>query len=269
MKLFGNLARAMPREIFQNYQVFVQYLFDVIVSDYMIDKSVHVALVFDTLIFMCGSNQAKICLVNGYSAILFDQAYPQIVWYLRNSITNLQLKALDFLSALFSTNTSDSNERDIDLGENFKLTKNLFDQFLKSFNLNYQLKTSGAYHDKFFDYLIKLAQLPFLEKRLAVQHLYKCLCESEWGIAFLFASLENGQSNDHVDAFLRYLLDRSTELESEGRLSKFELIKTITASLTIVKNTFLNAKQFESLISFIKHGPYHANRELAVAFESS
>jgi hypothetical protein len=154
----------MPKEIFEVHGKFIKYLLNCLVNDYKIDELAQISLVFDTLTFMCTSFPTKMHLLNEYSDVLFDKIYVQIVWYLKNSVANLQLKALNFLAALFSMNKSDTQLNNIDSSENFKLTKNLFDKFLQVFNVNYHPKPQSAYHDKFFDYLIKLARIPFLDK---------------------------------------------------------------------------------------------------------
>jgi hypothetical protein len=102
-----------------------------------------------------------------------------------------------------------------------------------------------------------------------VHNIYRCLCESQWGLSYLFASLENNQLNEHVIVFFEYLLDRSTELEQEGRLSKFALLETIVQAYKNYNNEFMNLKMFDSIIRTIKEGPYYSNREISVAFESS
>jgi hypothetical protein len=157
---------------------------------------------------------------------------------------------------------------DIDLNENFKLTKNLFDQFIKEFKAKTPTApNSDGYTDRFFDYLIKIAKLPFLEKRLAAQNCFKCLIESNWGLMYLFASIDGECEYDHANTFMEYLLNRTTELEVDGRQSKFQLIQSITQFNNVTQ--FIDLHKYELLNRYVRDGPYYMSREAAVAFESA
>ncbi len=214
-------------------------------------------LSLDTVTFMLKNNETKYIFCSFYKDILADRVFKRVLSFIQYSINELRIKSIELLSSLVAINFKQNlllNK--ISLNDATELTLNLFNIFISNLDANRQIAM-----DKLFNLLLNLAKQPFVDVRLAAQTCFNSFTQSKWGLSCLF------NTNDSGHSFIVYLLDRSTELEKEGRLSKYDLVKSVANSEFI--SEFINLNQLALLNKYVREGAFYRESEMAVEFQSA
>lgn len=93
--------------------------------------------------------------------------------------------------------------------------------------------------------LFSLCKVPFMEVRINAMLVVAAIAIQEWGQKELAAQPE----------FLKWMLNRSTEICKEGKEAKFEILKTIVKSKTASR--YFKGEDFLKLRADFKNGPFH------------
>lgn len=252
VKLFGSSAYRHPVNVFNQYPEFYQYLLNTVLDDNYNnnDSKANICLSIDTLAHIFENNEAKSILIENYKEVLLQKIFKRLLYFIQYAINELRIKSIYCFSSLISSNLKSNiilNSLSMDYVSS--LTYNLFECFIK--------ETTS---EKFFNLLLNYAKQPFMEIRLATQSCFNAFVQTKWGSEYLL-------KNSNKSEFLKYLLDRSTELEKEGRMSKYELVKSVSNSEFI--HELIDAAQFKLIEIYIREGPYYIQREVAVEFQSA
>ncbi len=106
------------------------------------------------------------------------------------------------------------------------------------------------------EFLLELAQQPFLEIRCGSHAIMAAVANQEWAQRLF----------DSHATFKEYLLNRSTETEKEGKEGKYEIVKTLVESPTTMD--VMGRVYLVKLKEYVREGPYFVRTESAVAMES-
>jgi len=245
-KLFGHLAFINPRDILRSYSKF----FDMILQS--LDKSISVSnenkdnicLSLEILTLVFKNPTSKKVVFDRYEQYLNDSMLPQIFNFIKYKISDVKMKAISLFESLMHLSYSD----EFGLKAISQLNQAIFQNFLQQ-------------DANFLDYLLHTVKQPFYDTRIAILKIFISFFGNDWAVEYVF------QNENLNAAFMQYLLDRSTELEKEGRLAKFDLVKTIVNLVCVNKIVPLN--QLELLNRYVREGPFFMQRQAAVAFESS
>ena len=260
LKLFGSLSYYYPKEMHNNYAQFYIYILNNILLEDASNPDVQmkIELALDTLSIMFKNNEAKHIIYNNHKDLLVNRVFKRILKLLQYSINNLRLLSIEFLSSLVAINFKKNLiSNNINFIEASELALNLFDSFIS--NLDSLNKNNSM--EILFNILMNYAKQPFMELRLKSQDCFQSFTQSKWGLNFLLNLSNSGQ------IFVYYLTDRSTELEKEGRINKYELVKLVASSEFILE--FIEINQLASLNKYVKEGPYYRESEMAVEFQSA
>ena len=258
IKLFGYLAYLRPNEIQENYSIFFTYLFNNILLNNSNNSDIQakIGISIDTLAFIFKNNEAKFVIKKFYQDIVVNSVFKQLLGFIQFSINDLRIKSLEFLSALVGLNYKNNlilNK--MSFSDSTSLTLNLFEHFISNLSDN---KYTAM--EKLFDIILHLAKQPFMDLRLITHSCFLSFVESKWGLEYLFKVGNNGIK------FISYLKDRSTEMEKEGCLSKFELLNSIVNSEFAVDCIDLN--ELEVFKKYIREGPFYKESKMAVEYEN-
>lgn len=93
--------------------------------------------------------------------------------------------------------------------------------------------------------LFALCKVPFMEVRINAMLVVAAIAIQEWGQKELAAHPE----------FLKWILNRSTEVCKEGKEAKFEILKTIVKSRTASR--YFKGEDYLKMRADFKNGPFH------------
>jgi 26S proteasome non-ATPase regulatory subunit 5 len=261
IKFFGSLSYYYPKEIHENSSQFYIFLLNNILLENSHDPDIQIKieLSIETLTLVLKNNESKYILFNYYKDLLVDRVFKQILKFIQYSINNLRLKSIDLLSSLIAINFKKNLilNNNINIQDASELSLNLFTSFIS--NIDRVNKHNAM--EKLFNILLNYAKQPFMELRLKSHDCFQSFTQSKWGLNYLF-NLSNSGNN-----FIIYLIDRSTELEKEGRNSKYDLVKLVASSEFIME--YIDLNQLSILNRFVKEGPFYKESEMAVEFQNA
>ena len=260
IKLFGSLTYYYPKEIHENCAQFYICLFNNILLENSHDPDVQmkIELSLETLTLIIKNNEAKYIVYNSYKDLIVNRVFKQILKFIQYSINNLRLKSMDFLSSLVAINFKKNLilNNNMNFQEASELSLSLFISFISNIDrVNKQIAM-----ERLFNILLNYGKQPFMELRLKSHDCFQSFTQSKWGLNYLL-NLSNSGNN-----FIIYLIDRSTELEKEGRNSKYDLVKLVAGSEFILE--YIDLNQLSILNRFIKDGPFYKESEMAVEFQN-
>jgi hypothetical protein len=238
IKLFGHLAYIKPQEIMGRYSVFFDRLFATFFDEELGESEVVLAM--DTFSFIFSNSHAKLLFFTKISDNLKEKLYSRLLRLFNFSINKLKSKSIELMSTLVSC----GNNRTMEI---IQLNQTIFNVLLQQC-------------DRLVLKMIDIAYQPFLDSRLATHNFFKSLIQNDWAIDYLF------QTDSLNKRFFEYLLNRSTELEIDGRQSKYELIRALSQSDYIYGR--IETAKLSSLNRYVREGPFYKETQLATAFES-
>lgn len=245
-KLFGYLAFVNPRDILSSYSKF----FDMVLQ--YLDKRItisnenkeNICLSLDILTLVFKNPTSKKIIFEKYEQYFSESVLPQVFHFIKYKISDVKMKAIGLLDSMIHLSYSD----EFGLKAIANLNQAIFQNFLNQ-------------DANFLEYLLQTAKQPFFDTRIAILKVFISFFGNDWALEYVF------QNENLNSTFMQYLLDRSTELEKEGRVAKYDLVKTIANSECV--NTIVPLNQLELLNRYVNEGPFYMQREAAVAFESS
>lgn len=238
IKLFGHLAFIKPQEIMSQYSVFFDRLFAIFFGEDLEESEVVLAI--DTFSFIFSNSHAKLLFFTKISESLKEQFYTRLLRLFNFSINKLKSKSIELMSSLVSCGNNRTSEI-------IQLNQIIFNALLN-------------HCDRLVFKMIEIAHQPFLDSRLAAHQFFKSLIQNNWAIDYLF------QTDSLNIRFFEYLLNRSTELEIDGRRSKYELVQELSQSDYLYGR--IETAKLSALNRYVREGPFYKETQLATAFES-
>jgi len=160
---------------------------------------------------------------------------PRLGKMLTDCRNEIQSRTLTTVAYLMSFNEPDPN------GVGSSITENWFKSMI-----------SG---EKRVQTLMKICRQPFKEIRISAMFILKSLAGQYWGQKELFSE----------PTFERYLLERSTEFEKEGKEAKFEIVRVLVKSP--FTETVFTQTQIDKFNKYYRQGPFFVDLEPTVAVE--
>jgi hypothetical protein len=267
VKLFSLVVREQPLEVKQHFGAFYTYLFNLALSDNLVNDLTSIILGVDTLCFLCESNPVKRFYNENYQGIFFV-FLEKLGWLLKHAI-NEQLKesVLKCISTVIAVDSSLlTSEEQTDT--KWSLSAWNTPEWYELSKLFYSNLVKKLTHEEVFNLCLSIAKKPFHELRLAAQRYFKALAQTEWGVSLLFTPNKYNSTEQFFEA---YLLNRSVEVEKAGLESKYELIKLLVANFSL--NEDLIPLIGDDLLGRLKHyvseGAFFVRAQTQVAFEST
>ncbi|KAI5646556.1 proteasome non-ATPase 26S subunit domain-containing protein [Phthorimaea operculella] len=230
IKFFGAIAHDYPREIFNKYPVLVNSLFEALESN---DATV-LPVALDTLAFVGSTIEGKLCLAALGSQ--FTQSIEYVTQLIRNSPTDLKIRALHCFSSLISVEQDPNLPRTGPIDHRVTLMTR---EWFRSLSTNPM------------DKLCEICKNPFPDIRLAAFSLLEAVCQHQWGEELVA----------RCAGFIEYLLDRSTDHTKECKEVKYDVIRRLSRSMAFDANTL------QKLTTYVEQGPFYSETTLEVAME--
>ncbi len=267
VKLFSLVVLEQPVEVKQHFAQFYAYLFNMAMSEDLVNDLLGVILGVNTLGFLCESNLIK---------RFFNENYPQmflafvekLAWLIKHVI-NEQLKesVLKCMSVVVSVDASllvSQEQTDTKWSLSAWNTPE-WSELARHF---YSHLTKKLCHEELFSVCLSLAKKPFQELRVAAQRYFKALGQTEWGMRLLFAP---NKYNSHEQFIEGYLLNRGVEIDKEGLESKYELVKLLVANFGLHEDliALVGDERLARFKHYVSEGVFYARAQAQVAFESN
>lgn len=228
MKFFGGLARFHPKEVLNHFHTFMGVVFTSISERG--DPSIK-GLAIDTIGFIGSTPEGKSALSKQGNAM--TECLNNLGNVIKNSPNELRSRALVSVASLLRIEVSEQTE------ELLQITQNWFSRLCSNP----------------FDVVWSVAKQPFFDLRISAIRVLQSLALLPWG----------QQLMNNTAGFKEYLLDRAIETTKESKEAKFEVVKILAESPTMV-DTF-GRPYYVQLIDFYRQGPFYVLAQSEVAFE--
>ncbi|MFH4979564.1 hypothetical protein AB6A40_006273 [Gnathostoma spinigerum] len=250
IKFFGHFSVASPGCLTQ-YPLFLRSVFDLVYHFDYLDAAQRL-LAFDTLSLVSSSNQSRILLS---SSVEYDMAKAMRAFSVAVATGPIEMRVrnLDALALLFSSQheTRENNAMEVNTTNDSMIIdtkkRRVTDGSFADADITRILHTWFEYLGEAFPtFLLSYLVKPFPDLRYSSLGVLRQLLSYEWGIHTFM--LTNG--------FLDYLLNRNTESESSGKLSKYDLVCLLIDS----GSPSISSQELLRLKLYRKEGAYYVDR---------
>lgn len=263
VKLFSHIVRH-KFETF-DYPDYYNFLFDKALSEYTTSNHADVDLAVQTFSFLFEINLVTEKIYKSYEK-QFLLLIEKLIHILQTCINDiLKANSLLCIAEMIAPDPSllHIEHTDLKWSESPWVTS----EYVDFTHELYKKLTEKCSHEQFFNICFTLAKKPIFETRQAAQFYFKALCQTRWGLNYLFSPNKFNSHEKFVDG---YLLNRLIEVEKNGLESKYELIKLILASFNANPDLIplIGEHNIHRLKGYILEGPFYTKAEHRVAFES-
>ncbi|GBP48613.1 26S proteasome non-ATPase regulatory subunit 5 [Eumeta japonica] len=232
MKFFGAIAHMYPREIFKNYPVLLDSLFEILESR---EQSV-LPVALDTLGFVGSTVEGKLSLAALGSK--YTSAVNKVCELIRNSASDIKIRALFCMTSLISTEKDPTWPKSKPIDHRITLMTREWFRCLSE-------------KPESMEALYGICKNPFPDIKLAGLNLLDAVCEYSWGQELVA----------RTPGFIEYLLDRSVDYTKECKEAKYEFMKRLCQSTSFDTSTILKLTQY------VEQGPFFTETIMQVAME--